>query len=102
MLEVLAAKLGIPLKEQSSKLGDVKESGDPTREPDSTVEDEILEDLDDEMVDKGTAEYLQKQFGKAVSFGDCSRPPNNPRETTAVGAELRSTLDPLCGRSFHY
>ena len=46
MSEVLASKLGIAAEELSFKLGDVKESGGPTWEPDSTVEDEILEDLD--------------------------------------------------------
>ena len=36
-------------------MSDVKESRGPTGEPDSTVENEILEDLEDEMVDDGTA-----------------------------------------------
>ena len=95
MLEVLASKLGIAVEELSSKRGDIKESGGPTGEPDSTVEDEIVEDLDDEMVDDGTAEYLQRSFGKAVSIADGSGPSYNARDTTAIGPQLRSIPAPV-------
>ena len=69
-------------------MGGVNESCGPTAEPDSTVEDDILEDLDDEMVDAGTAEYLQRSFGKAVKNGDGRGPSDNARETTALCPQL--------------
>ena len=95
MLGALASKLGVAPEELSSKLGDVHGSDGPTGEPDSTVKDEILEDLDDEMVDEGTAEYLQSSFGKAITIPDGSEPSNSAIGSAPVGPQLRSVQAPV-------
>ena len=76
-------------------MGDVGGSGGPTREPDSTMEDEILEDLDDEMVDESTGGYLQSSFGKAVTIANRSGPSNSTIGTARVGPLLRSLQAPM-------
>ena len=80
---------------QPDASGKIDGSGGPTGEPDSTVQDEILEDLDDEMVDEGTAGYLQRSFGKAVTIADGSGPSNSAIGTARVGPQLHSVQAPV-------
>ena len=47
------------------------------------------------MVDEGTAEYLQRSFGKAVTIADGSGPSNSAIGTARVGPRLRSVQAPV-------